>query len=210
MQQGNKKISRYPATYRIKAATLQFLIFDQLVPFIAGVILVNILSSLVFSNIIIIAEPLSPIVPFSVNLLTKESAWTHLNNNVKNPFSKTVWIITPTYKRPYQLAEITRLAQALLLVSGSVEWLIFDEFEHSSSRSNLKRLKDLLTPYNNLSVRIEMTAQVTKGKDSRGKGVMARRTALDYLREKNLQGILYFADDDNTYDSEIFRQVNYY
>jgi hypothetical protein len=45
--------------------------------------------------------------------------------------------------------------------------------------------------------------------------IFSRRAAIDWLRKQfkdknpsSANGVVYFADDDNTYDSEIFRQVS--
>lgn len=38
----------------------------------------------------------------------------------------TIYVITPTYRRPEQIADITRLAQALMLVRD-VHWLVIED-----------------------------------------------------------------------------------
>lgn len=39
------------------------------------------------------------------------------------------------------------------------------------------------------------------------RGVSNRNRALEWLRANATEGVLYFADDDNTYDVEIFDEV---
>lgn len=47
--------------------------------------------------------------------------------------------------------------------------------------------------------------KLTKG--AKPRGVSNRNRGLDYLRANATEGVLYFADDDNTYDINIFEQV---
>ena len=41
------------------------------------------------------------------------------------------------------------------------------------------------------------------------RGVANRNAALGWLRNNAKSGVLYFADDDNTYDIRLFEEVNY-
>jgi len=42
------------------------------------------------------------------------------------------------------------------------------------------------------------------------RGVANRNAALGWLRNNAKSGVLYFADDDNTYDIRLFEEVNYF
>ncbi len=45
---------------------------------------------------------------------------------------------------------------------------------------------------------------------SKPRGVLQRNTALTWLREHAMEldrGVVYFADDDNTYDIRVFEEV---
>lgn len=46
----------------------------------------------------------------------------------------------------------------------------------------------------------------TKGPKPRG--VSNRNRGLKWVRENAVSGVLYFADDDNTYDLELFNEVS--
>jgi beta-1,3-glucuronyltransferase len=43
---------------------------------------------------------------------------------------------------------------------------------------------------------------------SKPRGVSNRNRGLEWLRANATKGVFYFADDDNTYDIEIFEEVN--
>lgn len=52
-----------------------------------------------------------------------------------------------------------------------------------------------------------MPEQYKLTKRAKPRGVSNRNRGLDYLRANATEGVLYFADDDNTYDVNIFEQV---
>ncbi|NP_001082602.1 beta-1,3-glucuronyltransferase 3 L homeolog isoform X1 [Xenopus laevis] len=123
-----------------------------------------------------------------------------------------IYVVTPTYARPHQLAELTRLSQTLLLVP-SLHWILVED---SAERS--KAVADLLAQsglhYTHLNVQ---TPPVMKLKDSdpnwlKPRGVEQRNEALRWLqlnRSPKDSGVVYFADDDNTYSIRIFQEMRY-
>ncbi|XP_044125916.1 galactosylgalactosylxylosylprotein 3-beta-glucuronosyltransferase 3 isoform X1 [Bufo gargarizans] len=123
-----------------------------------------------------------------------------------------IYVVTPTYARPHQRAELTRLSQTLLLVPA-VHWILVED---SAERTTL--VADLLAQselhYTHLHVQ---TPLAMKMKDSdpnwlKPRGVEQRNKALRWLHEnrssKNL-GVVYFADDDNTYSIKIFEEMRH-
>lgn len=42
------------------------------------------------------------------------------------------------------------------------------------------------------------------------RGVSNRNRGLDWIRANASDGVFYFADDDNTYDLQIFHEVEYF
>lgn len=48
-----------------------------------------------------------------------------------------------------------------------------------------------------------------RNKTSKPRGVSNRNHGLHWLREHANDGVFYFADDDNTYDLELFEQMRY-
>uniref|UniRef100_K7FKS4 Galactosylgalactosylxylosylprotein 3-beta-glucuronosyltransferase n=1 Tax=Pelodiscus sinensis TaxID=13735 RepID=K7FKS4_PELSI len=113
----------------------------------------------------------------------------------------TIHVITPTYSRPVQKAELTRLANTLLHVPN-LHWILVED---SQRRTPLVTRLNVETP-RNYKLRGDM-------RDPRiPRGTMQRNLALRWLREtfnKNSSqpGIVYFADDDNTYSLELFEEM---
>lgn len=52
-----------------------------------------------------------------------------------------------------------------------------------------------------------MPAKYRKNK-IKPRGVSNRNRGLEWIRANATDGVLYFADDDNSYDLEIFEEVN--
>lgn len=47
-----------------------------------------------------------------------------------------------------------------------------------------------------------------KKKGPKPRGVSNRKKGLEWLRENAKTGVFYFADDDNTYDLDLFHEVS--
>ena len=123
-----------------------------------------------------------------------------------------IFVITPTYSRPVQKAELTRLAQTLLHVRH-VHWIVVED------RDNKTRLVSRLLSNSGLlhSHLVGKTPAEDKLQDSdpnwlKPRGVLQRNAALEWLRDprNNISrtGVVYFADDDNTYDYRLFKEVS--
>ncbi|KAF2356972.1 Glycosyl transferase family 43 [Trinorchestia longiramus] len=192
----------------------------------------------------------------------------------------TVYIVTPTYRRPAQIADLTRLAQTLMNVNY-IFWLVVEDGEVSDGDEDV-----VVTSGKNASARIGSGERGTQ-KFTRNCSILifispshpplfspflfifllhltpphlppppvssphlppslvssphfppslvssphlppslvssphlpppsapspttflrCRRAALEWLREHDKRGVLYFADDDNTYDIRLFDQI---
>jgi hypothetical protein len=203
--------------YRIPARTLRLLLIEIAPPLLFGLILGKLFAS--YLNHRHRQTLTEEITPLASNLRLSDhddddiptGSWLSIDKINMSTTWNTLWVVTPTYCRPEQDAALTQLAQALLPSSSFVKWLIFDEFE-KCEESNVERIRELVQEFG-IWVRVERTKklnrrEVARPKELIGKGVMARRGAINYLREIQAEGVLYFADDDNTYDSDIFRQVS--
>ncbi|KAE8749640.1 hypothetical protein FOCC_FOCC003627 [Frankliniella occidentalis] len=114
-----------------------------------------------------------------------------------------LYVITPTYRRPEQLAELTRMAQTLLLVRN-VQWLVIEDAKVPSKHvEQLLKRSGLL--YQHLTA--AMPEQYRKRRGAKPKGVAQRNRGLQWLRANASVGVFYFADDDNTYDVAIFDEI---
>lgn len=54
-----------------------------------------------------------------------------------------------------------------------------------------------------------MPEEYKKKKGAKPRGVSNRNRGLKWVRENATEGVVYFADDDNTYDISIFEQVGF-
>ncbi|KAL0852329.1 hypothetical protein ABMA28_000533 [Loxostege sticticalis] len=115
---------------------------------------------------------------------------------------KMIYFVTPTYPRPEQVPELTRLSHTLMHVPR-IHWIIADD-QPVCSPHVLNILKKSSLPYTHIS-----SPKPYQYKLSRNfpRGVANRRAALSWLRENVREGILYFGDDDNTVDLQLFDEI---
>ena len=123
--------------------------------------------------------------------------------------------------RLVQKAELVRLSQTLSLVPR-LHWLLVEDAEVPTPLvSGLLAASGLL--FTHLAVLTPKAQRLREGEPGwvRPRGVEQRNRALDWLRsgggavggEKDppppgTQGVVYFADDDNTYSRELFEEVS--
>ena len=128
----------------------------------------------------------------------------------RNPDLPTIYAITPTYKRFTQRADLTRLSQTFMHIPN-FHWVVVEDAEETS-----QIVKDLLTVkqirFTHLAVKTQ-TGLLKKENDPHWKkhrGVDQRNLGLRWIREnvKDNNGVVYFADDDNTYDIDLFKEVS--
>jgi len=124
--------------------------------------------------------------------------------------STVIYFITPTSYRAAQKADLVRLAQTLSLVPN-LFWIIIEDakakslaIEEIMSRAKVKGVHlSILTP-------TKMKLNDTMPNWKLPRGVLQRNAALNWIRI-NLpgprDGIVYFGDDDNTYDVRIFDEM---
>ncbi|XP_046372360.1 galactosylgalactosylxylosylprotein 3-beta-glucuronosyltransferase 2-like [Haliotis rufescens] len=89
-----------------------------------------------------------------------------------------IYAITPTHARSQQKAELTRLSQTFLHMS-SFHWIVVEDSRKKSRKS-------------------------AKGVEQRNLGISWLRKNVDLETQP---GVVYFADDDNTYDLRIFAEM---
>ncbi|XP_054656161.1 galactosylgalactosylxylosylprotein 3-beta-glucuronosyltransferase 3 [Dunckerocampus dactyliophorus] len=129
----------------------------------------------------------------------------------KDPKSSlpTIFVITPTYARLVQKAELTRLSQTFLHVP-QLHWIIVEDSDHKTALVRDLLAKSGLT-YTHLHVATAKERKLQEGDPNwlKPRGVEQRNEALRWLREKthSQQGVVYFADDDNTYSLQLFEEM---
>ena len=117
-----------------------------------------------------------------------------------------IYFITPTYKRLTQKADLIRICQTLMLVPNLVWIVIEDDVTSSELVTNL--LKHCSVKSVHLT---EKTTSFVSSKQGGGghRGVDQRNIGLKWIRDNvnKLEGVVYFGDDDNTYDIRLFEEV---
>lgn len=115
-----------------------------------------------------------------------------------------IYAITPTYTRPVQKAELTRLAHAFRQVPR-FHWIVVED---STARTELvaRFLARCGVPYTHLNV---FTPRRFK-RTGMPRATEQRNVALAWLRQHRSRrdtGVVFFADDDNTYSLELFEEM---
>ncbi|KJH49528.1 glycosyltransferase family 43 [Dictyocaulus viviparus] len=117
------------------------------------------------------------------------------------PLDPLIIVITPTYKRPARLADMTRFANTLRLVPY-VHWIVIeDAIETFPYVENILRRSTHAYTY--------FALRSPKGYPKRG--WYQRTQALQFLRThsgsvmgKHENAVVFFGDDDNSYDTRLF------
>lgn len=134
-----------------------------------------------------------------------------LNGIKQEPAERpTIYAITPTFARPVQKAELTRLSQTFLHLPN-FHWILVED---SPKKTKLvtRFLEDSGLIYTHLAASTPLNYKLgrTDPNWKKPRGVEQRNAALRWLRENmksNDKGVVYFADDDNTYSIKLFHEV---
>ena len=115
-----------------------------------------------------------------------------------------IFVITATYKRFTQKAELVRFSHVLKQVPN-ILWIVVED-----SESKTAAIADFLSSSGVSHVYLSIGG--TKRHNVKPKGVLPRNRALQYAREslkiKPRTSVIYIADDDNTYTLRLFEEVN--
>lgn len=114
-----------------------------------------------------------------------------------------IFFITPTYPRSEQFAELTRLGHTLMLVPR-IHWIVANDADVCDDQLEQILVKSRI-PFTYLASPMPRKYRNLK---PRPRGVSNRRAAVKWLRLLNpSDGVLYFGDDDNTYDLRLFSEL---
>ncbi|XP_019155825.1 PREDICTED: probable beta-1,4-xylosyltransferase IRX9H [Ipomoea nil] len=114
-----------------------------------------------------------------------------------NP-QKQLIVVTPTYNRALQAYYLNRLGQVLKLVEPPLLWIVVEMNAASMETADILRKMGIV--YRHLVCSKNMT-------DIKDRGVHQRNSALEHIERHRLDGIVYFADDDNIYSFELFESM---
>ncbi|KAM6032636.1 LOW QUALITY PROTEIN: galactosylgalactosylxylosylprotein 3-beta-glucuronosyltransferase 3 [Chlamydotis macqueenii] len=122
----------------------------------------------------------------------------------------TIYVVTPTYARPVQKAELVRLSQTLLHVRA-LHWVVVEDAAAPSALVG-GLLAASGVPFTHLNAETPPSTAAAPGTPPwlRPRGVEQRNRALQWLRETRApgeSGVVYFADDDNTYSLRLFEEM---
>lgn len=128
----------------------------------------------------------------------------------------TIYVVTPTYRRLEQQAELTRLSQTLMHVPA-LHWIVVEDANQISGRVRRLLRRSQLNYTHMLGpkpARFVTTPKTGKGASKKKapalpRGVSNRLAALDWVRKNVRSGVLYFADDDNSYDVQLFEEMRW-
>lgn len=134
-----------------------------------------------------------------------------MQNSGWDPKLPTIFAITPTYRRFLQKAELTRTAQTLKHVKN-LHWIVVED-SHEKTNLVKRLLNHFGIRYTHLNVRtpVEMRIGRNKPRWTKSRGTEQRNVGLEWIRDNikpnETKGVVYFADDDNTYDIRLFDEV---
>ncbi|KAK4287037.1 hypothetical protein Pmani_033361 [Petrolisthes manimaculis] len=123
-----------------------------------------------------------------------------------------IYVITPTYSRPHQKAELTRLMSVFLHVP-SLHWILVEDATHKSKLvMNFLESSGLSYTHLHQSTPPDWKLQDNDPSWRKPRGVLQRNAGIKWLRRKlrgdrDPRGVVYFADDDNTYSTELFKEM---
>ncbi|KAL3505004.1 hypothetical protein ACH5RR_034845 [Cinchona calisaya] len=111
---------------------------------------------------------------------------------------KQLIVVTPTYNRALQAYFLNRLGQVLRLVPPPLLWIVVEMNAASLETADIVRKTGVM--YRHLVTTKNLT-------DIKDRGVHQRNTALEHIERHKLDGIVYFADDDNIYSLQLFESL---
>ncbi|XP_057973389.1 probable beta-1,4-xylosyltransferase IRX9H isoform X2 [Malania oleifera] len=122
--------------------------------------------------------------------------------NMKERFDfvprKQLIVVTPTYNRALQAFYLNRLGQLLRLVPPPLLWIVVEMSSASMETAGILR---------NTGVMYRHLVCTQNSSNVKDRGVHQRNTALEHIERHKLDGVVYFADDDNMYSLELFESM---
>lgn len=114
---------------------------------------------------------------------------------------KLLIIITPTQARPLQAYYLNRLADTVKLIRHPLLWIVVEMNHQSMETAELLRNSGVM--YRHLVCSIKNATEITD------RSALLRNVAISHIETHRLDGIVYFADDDRIYSTDLFDQMRY-
>ena len=122
----------------------------------------------------------------------------------------TIYAITPTYARPTQKADLTRLSQTLMQVPN-FHWIVVEDSSYKTPLvTNLLKVSKINYSHLNKATNPRYKFDVHHPDYRIPRGVDQRNCGLQWIRDnlsRNTLGVVYFMDDDNTYSLQLFEEM---
>lgn len=123
-----------------------------------------------------------------------------------------IYMITPTHSCLTQKADLTRLCHTLMHVTN-LHWIVVEDSVEKTSLVT-RFLARCTVQSTHLNIRTDPNLQLKPNDPNwlRNRGVEQRNLAIDWLRQHldgETTGVVYFGDDDNTYDLQLFEEMRY-
>ncbi|VDN06793.1 unnamed protein product [Thelazia callipaeda] len=110
-------------------------------------------------------------------------------------------VITPTYRRRTRLADMTRMANTLSHIQ-CLYWIVIEDGNHTVKA--VERLLNRTTlPYTYFSAKTPL-GYPSRGWYQRTKALEFLRNNFNLINNEFMKSIVYFGDDDNSYDVRLF------
>ncbi|XP_035430162.1 galactosylgalactosylxylosylprotein 3-beta-glucuronosyltransferase S isoform X2 [Spodoptera frugiperda] len=170
--------------------------------FVMAIIISTIVFVFFWANMELVSSGMMKEIPLNVkNKLCRVNFKDQRSYVNKTSDLKMIYFVTPTYPRPEQAPELTRLAHTLMHVPR-LHWIVADD-QPICSDVVYDILRRSGLPYTHISSPKPFKYQITNFP----RGVANRRAALAWLRDNVHEGVLYFGDDDNTVDLQLFDEI---
>ncbi|XVE97562.1 hypothetical protein REPUB_Repub03eG0030000 [Reevesia pubescens] len=130
------------------------------------------------------------------NALTNQS----LPQDIDLKLRKLLIVVTPTYAQPLQAYYLNRLAHTLKLVQPPLLWIVVEMTSQSEETADILRRSSVM--YRHLVCKKNLT-------DIKDRNVHQRNVALSHIETHHLDGIVYFANEDNIYSIDLFEQMRH-
>ncbi|XP_069500201.1 galactosylgalactosylxylosylprotein 3-beta-glucuronosyltransferase 1-like [Ambystoma mexicanum] len=165
-----------------------------------SMVIIMVMAKLKLRSCLITSCAFLSLVILAIKAKNLLALWTVQSEQMDVP---TIYAVTPTYARLVQKAELTRLTHTFLHLQH-FHWIVVEDSANKTPLvTSLLQSSGLV--FTHLCVKTERYSE-------RSKGGMQRNLALSWLREtfmsaRSVNGVVYFADDDNVYSLEVFKEM---
>lgn len=130
------------------------------------------------------------------NAMTNSTLLVNKNQETR----KLLIVATPTYTRPLQAYYLNRLAYTLKLAKAPLLWIVVEMNLQSEETADILRRSSVM--YRHLVCKRNLT-------DIKDRQVHQRNVALSHIETHRLDGIIYFANEDNVCSIDLFQQMRH-